>query len=267
MTKQAPPARLFAALSQDPTRNIILRRGPSRQVALFLWDRKNNSFTLGQWLKGRVFEHRLDLSPDGQYMIYLALQKGESHTVVSRPPYFTALDYYEWGGTWGGGGLFLPPDNMISIKNAYRLNGSPLPRSRQNSGLHVYNEFLNDKEKHKFFYKIYPQRLRRDGWTMETSCRFTKSLFKDWKLVKYIGENQRQNRSLDYEYHALQNVKMNTSQEKPDWEWADIQTDYLYFAEKGCVFKAKLHPETGIARPRKLHDFNDYKFEERRATY
>ena len=34
---------------------------------------KTNEFALGQWLKGRIYERRSDLSPDGKYMIYFAM--------------------------------------------------------------------------------------------------------------------------------------------------------------------------------------------------
>ena len=59
-----PPARLFCALSQNKEYNIVLRRGPSRQVAVFGWNRNNDTFQLGQWLKGKVYDHRLDISPE-----------------------------------------------------------------------------------------------------------------------------------------------------------------------------------------------------------
>ena len=45
-----PPARLFVALSQNKKRNVVFRRGPSRHIATFLWNRETDKFTLGQWL-------------------------------------------------------------------------------------------------------------------------------------------------------------------------------------------------------------------------
>lgn len=48
---------------------MVIRRGPSKSVATLLWDRKRNTFHMGQWLKGRIYERRCDLSPDGKYLI------------------------------------------------------------------------------------------------------------------------------------------------------------------------------------------------------
>ena len=52
---------------------MVIRRGPSKSVATLLWDRKRNTFHMGQWLKGRIYERRCDLSPDGKYLIYFAM--------------------------------------------------------------------------------------------------------------------------------------------------------------------------------------------------
>ena len=56
---------------------------------------------MGQWFKGRIYEKRCDLSPDGTKLIYFA-QKINTRTLndpkysyawtaISRPPYLTAL--------------------------------------------------------------------------------------------------------------------------------------------------------------------------------
>src|SRR4051812_45410499 len=49
---------------------LVIRRGPSRQVCTMLWHRQNDTFTLGQWFKGRIYERRCDLSPAGTHFIY-----------------------------------------------------------------------------------------------------------------------------------------------------------------------------------------------------
>ena len=102
-----PQTRLSVLLAQASDVAVILRRGPSKQVLMIRWARDTDRFYLGQWFKGRVYECRCDLSPDGEQLIYFAANQREPHfswTAVSRPPYFTALAYWPKGDCWGGGG-------------------------------------------------------------------------------------------------------------------------------------------------------------------
>ena len=66
------PARLHAILAREAPKAVVFRRGPSGQVCTLGWDLETDTFTMGQWLKGRIYEYRSDLSPDGELMIYFA---------------------------------------------------------------------------------------------------------------------------------------------------------------------------------------------------
>ena len=73
--KQPPeriPARLHVILAREAPKAVVFRRGPSGQVCTLGWDLETDTFTMGQWLKGRIYEYRSDLSPDGELMIYFA---------------------------------------------------------------------------------------------------------------------------------------------------------------------------------------------------
>lgn len=107
------PARVHVILARDANTAVIVRRGPSKSVCTMLWDRRRDEFKLGQWLRGRIYERRCDLSPDGKYFIYFAMNgkwggpvKG-SWTAISQAPYLKALALWPWGDCWNGGGLFL----------------------------------------------------------------------------------------------------------------------------------------------------------------
>lgn len=65
--------RLHVLLAREVDYAVVIRRGPSKHVCTVGWDMKTNEFALGQWLKGRIYERRSDLSPDGKYMIYFAM--------------------------------------------------------------------------------------------------------------------------------------------------------------------------------------------------
>ena len=107
------PARVHPILARKANTAVIIRRGPSKSVCTMLWDRTRDTFMPGQWLRGRIYERRCDLSPDGRHFIYFAMNgkwggplKG-SWTAISRAPYLKALALWPWGDCWNGGGLFL----------------------------------------------------------------------------------------------------------------------------------------------------------------
>ncbi|MSU91312.1 hypothetical protein GE300_17155 [Rhodobacteraceae bacterium 2CG4] len=102
------------------TRTVILRRGPSRQVRCILWDRADDSFEDGQWLKGVIRPEDCSLSPDGRHMIYLTgrhdrrgADVGYWYTVICRPPWLTALALYGDGLGYGQGGRFLDDTRYV----------------------------------------------------------------------------------------------------------------------------------------------------------
>ena len=265
-----PPARLFCALSQNKEYNIVLRRGPSRQVAVFGWNRNNDTFQLGQWLKGKVYDHRLDISPDGKHFIYLALGRGgNTWTAVSRTPYFKAVDFYPWSGTWGGGGIF-------HNSRSYALNGScQIEEARRESGLSLIDVEKSQGVGRVHHASLYSQRLLRDGWswmsssvqTGDRTTRFDKQYSKNWILRKCIKEGTRPNRSIEFEYHELVRVGDGLTKEMPDWEWAEVDGNMLVWAEHGCLYRAQLDRQGMLVRQKLIHDFNDYIFEERVAPY
>lgn len=117
------PCRLFVLLAQEATIGVIFRRGPSKWVQLIKWDTINNTFEPGQWLHGKIYEQRSDLSPDESKLIYLAAKYGRRQanteigcvwTAISKPPYLTALALWrEQFGTWYGGGVFIDNDTVM----------------------------------------------------------------------------------------------------------------------------------------------------------
>ena len=82
--KQVPeriPARLHVILARDASKAVVFRRGPSNRVCTVGWDLETDTFTMGQWLKGRIYEYRSDLSPDGELMIYFATDFSHPDTI------------------------------------------------------------------------------------------------------------------------------------------------------------------------------------------
>jgi hypothetical protein len=107
--KVPPTARVYCLVARTARKAVVFRRGPNRHVRLLTWDLKSDHIDGGQWLKGRIYERRCDLSPDGSLLVYFAAKfRGPvpSWTAVSRPPFFSALSFFPKGDCWGGGGLF-----------------------------------------------------------------------------------------------------------------------------------------------------------------
>lgn len=78
------PARVHAILARERSCAVVFRRGPSDKIAVIGWDLNNDEFTLGQWLRGRIYEYRCDLSPDGKYLLYFAAKYGRVNPVEAK---------------------------------------------------------------------------------------------------------------------------------------------------------------------------------------
>jgi hypothetical protein len=105
--------RLFVYLAREAPLGVVLRRGPSDWVRLSLWHTDTDEIEHGQWLSGRVYERRADVSADGSLFVYFARRSSgpsqdnrDTWVAVSRPPYFTALALWFVGGTYHTGGYF-----------------------------------------------------------------------------------------------------------------------------------------------------------------
>lgn len=124
--------RLYVILARDGRSAVVFRRGPSGRVCLVRWGLGSDTFEVGQWLIGRIYERRSDLSPDGDLLVYFAAVHKTplvSWTAVSRPPFLTALALWPKGDCWGGGGRFQSRhhllinhrDDKLALGNGFRL--------------------------------------------------------------------------------------------------------------------------------------------------
>jgi hypothetical protein len=74
LTSARPPysTRLSVLFARNAPLAVVLRRGPKRHFRLILWDLSDDTFQLGQWMKGQIA--LCDLAPDGQKLLYWAAQ-------------------------------------------------------------------------------------------------------------------------------------------------------------------------------------------------
>lgn len=266
------PARLHVLLARDAPVGMVIRRGPSRAVAVLRWDRREDSFHLGQWLRGRIYPLRSDISPDGRHAIYFAMNgrwgsgTGGSWTAISRAGWLKALVLWGKGDCWNGGGLFL--DNR-----RYWLNDGPFGHREMESDKTFRRiETYQGKPWHGGeCWGIYPLRLLRDGWEQVSAGQWQMHFRKPasgWILHKFchaqIGAPQ--GKSIYWEEHLLEGPGGSTFA-GPGWEWAETEPGGVVYAEAGCLWRRRFCPGGEIGGAELLRDFNSMRFEAIAAPY
>ena len=275
--RDSVPARIHVLLAREATTAVVIRRGPSRHTAVIGWDRKKDKFHLGQWLYGRIYERRADLSPDGRHLIYFAMNgrwnsavKG-SWTAISHAPYLKAIGLFAKGDCWHGGGLF-------ETSKEYWLNDGYGHRHLQEApGLkrvtaYPWHEYYGGE-----CPGVYYVRLQRDGWNMKYTARdgeggkvsiFEKRIDDDWGLRKQAHATLHHpvGRGCYFDTHELFNARTGEVLAKQSWEWAEIDGDRLVWAAGGCLFGGRV-TRNGLRKETLLHDFRPMQFERITAPY
>lgn len=274
------PARLHVLLARKTPAAVVIRRGPSDRVCTIGWDRKADTFTDGQWLHGRIYERRSDLSPDGRYLIYFAMdarwesETGGSWTAISRAPWLRALTLLGKGDGWHGGGLF-------TRGHHYWLNdGSGHRVMRTSSEVRPDPDWTPEQRFGGECPGVYYPRLIRDGWTLRERITlsprasftvFDKPLKHGWLLRKVAHEqlDSPPGKGCYWDEHELVNPATGVAIGAPDWEWADRDGGRLVYAEHGCLYAAALPTAdaTALTEPVLLRDFTPMTFEARNAPY
>lgn len=269
------PARLHVLLARDAPSAVVIRRGPSRHTAVVGWDRATDRFELGQWLHGRVYERRSDLSPDGRHLVYFAMNgrwdsrvRG-SWTAVSRAPYLKALTLLSKGDGWHGGGLFTSSRELWindGYGHAVLEDASGIARTAAYPWHEAYGGECTG---------VYYVRLQRDGWTMLDTTHddernavtlFEKRINAHWILRKlaHATLKRRIGRGCYFDEHQVHNPRTGETLDHPDWEWADVDGGRLLWAERGGLYAGRMERQ-GLRGARLLHDFNPMTFERRQA--
>lgn len=274
-------ARVHVILARKANTAVIIRRGPSKSVCTMHWDRTRDQFKLGQWLRGRIYERRCDLSPDGRYFIYFAMNgkwdgpvKG-SWTAISRAPYLKALALWPWGDCWNGGGLFLS-DSRFWRNSGYHADATDT-EGRLRKKLTEETRFPFDESYGGECPGVYYIRLQRDGWKLlrdespssgERVTVFVKPLPSGWVLEKsaHASIHHRMGSGCYYDTHRLLHAESGTILDHPEWEWAELDRKRLVWVTKGVLYAAGIHGK-GLGDAKALHDFNDMAFEAIAAPY
>lgn len=280
MSETSFPARLHILIPKDNETAVVIRRGPSKQTCVLSWNTRTDVIGVSQWLKGRIYERRSDLSPDGRYWIYFAMNgrwsskaKG-SWTAIARAPWLKAIALMPKGDCWHGGGLFVDRktywlndgyghENAVTTSEVSRSSGAP--KNFQYFG----GECLT----------VYYNRLMRDGWTSvgreqngrhDAKMFFEKELPRRWTLRKICHEESSMlspdGRGCYWDEHVLVS-KSGDETAHPDWEWAERIGDSVCFASGGRLYRIAAWNSNEHGEARLIHDFNGYEFEKLEAPY
>lgn len=242
-----------------------------------LWDRTRDEFKLGQWLKGRIYERRSDLSPDGKYLLYFAAkhipvsEAGCSWTAISRAPYLKAIAIFPKGDCWHGGGLWTG-DSTYWLNDGYGhkvlRNSTDVRRDDE----YIPEGFYGYEDR-----SVYYPRLIRDGWKLvRLDSRsqsygvdiFDKPIAAGWTLRKLsparVGVSV--GKGCNWDEHQLIRRRTGEVIECPTWEWADLDGPRLVWATEGKLFSGSMLAE-GLANETQLFDFSGMQFSPIQAPY
>lgn len=271
------PARLHVCIARQARKAIIIRRGPAKEVATIGWDMQSNTFTLGQWFRGRIFALQSDISPDGQHFIYSTWKyqhsSPEAWTAVSEFPWLKALDFYPLPG-WDsppGGGFF-------TSAGSYRILTDPSKAGYKKSGLRVKQMALPVAADALRGQRIHIRKMARDGWQMPSTApqggntpAFSKMVHPDWRLVRTLRSHELSHSfppgsAFCHEAFLLQHIPDGKIINLPNWEWAELDGENLLWTEKGRLMSASVG-NNGLENILEIHNFNEMKFEEIAAPY
>jgi hypothetical protein len=275
---------LYVLLARESSQAIVFRRGPSSQVLLIKWNLDEDTFEFGQWLKGRVYERRCDLSPEGDMLLYFAAnwrKPYQSWSAISRPPFFTALALWPKGDAWGGGGRFLSRD---CIELNHRQAEMTLADDFNLPNWLCVKPF-GDRPGWGEDDPIWSSHLTRDGWTLAASPHSTKDDYGAKVWIEYdppirwekahprwpekyilrmsiLGIKERNGPWYITEYSICGENGYTVAIGRSDW--ADWSRDGdLLFAQSGCLYR--LRPLKGrfgpIEQSKEIADFNDCSFQ------
>jgi hypothetical protein len=258
------PARLFVLLAREAPIGVIFRRGPTKLVQVIKWNTAKDTFEPGQWFKGRIYEHRSDVSPDGKLMVYLAAtNKPDSFygnrvvwTGISKPPYLSPLYAINDFETYGQGGMFLTNETLL-YSSVSRVDGvweKPHPKLTVVTIRDIY-----------FSAVLYYKQLEKNGWLPECDPYKVGEIVTT-SIEPCVWHKQRQHVTLFLRYQYLAATyylhNNNTGHEitLDKATWADFdQKDRLIYARDGKLFAAKVNRDE--LHEKELADFTANTFE------
>jgi len=268
-----PEIRLYAILAKEAPVAVVFRRGPSKVFATLGWNLNDDSFFVGQWLKGVINVDASSLSPDGKFLLYEAATyrsgdwRKECYTAISYSPYLHALDFYLHNTVESSGGFFIS-DHVAYLPASQ--DGLRYPENRHLTKLNLLSSTDRWKltEHSNRFGHYFVHGLLNSGWSehlnADRSISWRKPLSNGLILEKYPVRNEASARN--------QANRIIDSGGEPvlggdSWEWADYDSPRkrIVFASAGKMFAIPVAAPKTV--PQELFDFNEMQYEPKAAPY
>ena len=163
--KKPPPARLHLLPAKAAPYTVIFRRKPTDWFHVLRWNTQIDTLEHGSWYAGTLYPKRADVSFDGEWMVFLAMDPGSNtFNRIARPPLLTPVAEVPADGTYRGGGYWesasvLRPNGWFAYAKGRRKkveDGLP-----PNWALDVYGDEYGDELGDA---GVLYRRLARDGW-------------------------------------------------------------------------------------------------------
>lgn len=246
------------------------------------WNTSNDEIELGQWFKGRIFERRSDLSPNGTRLVYFASKisrqtlKNKDYTyawtAISKPPYLTALVLWPKGDRWHGGGIF-------ESNNKLWLNHHPslaVPHKNHQPPRHLTVESNPNVQGEDS--PVFTRRMIKTGWIQEQQGKYKLTSKQGWKTEipeVWIKKEPRSGIELILTLEEINFKKKggphierfilrkNQHEIIPilSAQWADFdRSGKLVFTKEGKLFSGYI--EANSLKERQIADFNKNTFTE-----
>ena len=116
--------RVYGIAAEGADVVAVIRRGPTDWCEVGRWDVAAGVYEPGGRLHGRIYPQRCDLSPDGAWLCYFALQPaarwelGPTYVAISRLPWLFALAAWRTDGTWTRGVHFVSDPSLRDVAPA-----------------------------------------------------------------------------------------------------------------------------------------------------
>lgn len=272
-------ARIFFLKSRIANSAIVFRRGPTDWIQMSIWNLDNDTLEPGQWINKKVPMRNCDVSPSGKYLIYAVdnFENGKSRTVISKPPFWTALTVWEHGDMLfdKGGGLFADEKTvLLNVQSTQALEHYPVPSHLNIKEFQTQKEYSLPKGQVNLLHEC---RLEINGWTEQKDPSFiqkeTESLIhsrsivpKLWKknitnnvalyLITFYDPEQRKNVDLFYLGRKDEKIKLDAI------TWADIDNrNRIIATREGKLYTSKIAADGSVdyTNLEMVHDLNPLK--------
>lgn len=289
--------------ARESPRAMLLCVPRSKEVVSVGWDRATDTFTIGQWLNGRI--RFGDISPDGEHWIYFGYDprhvrtggdwRKEGWTALARTPYLKALALYRYDGPGGGGHFNDARSFSVWDQNEEqrmdcfpeglkRVDGVLSREARRiRDGWRYETRPSTEREKEQWaarerYWETQSSRLgslaRLAGAFMSPNPTAMTAPIKElpggWILEELtdLGHARPPGRPLEACAYRLTNAKIGAALEFPTWEWADWDPvgNRLTWTDQGLLRAAPIEAD-GLGATKDLFDARPLKFEAIQAPY